>query len=199
MDGKNYADTDMSAQDRYKMIEYHKWQFKGRMFHPLTTNQKLVLMAKAEFGYLGHYNANKLSPFEGFRVGGDGMMGYTMYGEDIIGMRGYDDMELVPAEIQKRDRARVYTKYTLELRYPFLQQGQTNIYGLVFAEAGNGYISWKTFNPFQVKRSLGAGVRIMLPMVGLLGFDWGWGFDSPASKPGQRAGGKLSFTMGQEF
>ncbi len=202
MDGKDYSDPNMSDQERNKMIEYHKWMFKGRMFTPLTTGDKpLVLMAKAEFGYLGHYNPNKLSPFEGFRVGGDGMQGYTMYGEDIIGMRGYDDMALVPAELQTgatRDRARVYTKYTLELRYPFLQQGQTNIYGLVFAEAGNGYASWKTFNPFQVKRSLGAGVRIMLPMVGLLGFDWGWGFDVPAMGT-KRAGGKVSFTMGQEF
>jgi outer membrane protein insertion porin family len=198
-DGKNYADPDMSDQDRYGMIEYHKWMFKGRMFHPLTTNEKLVLMAKAEFGYLGHYNPNKLSPFEGFRVGGDGMQGYTMYGEDIIGMRGYDDQELVPEDVQEAgDRARVYTKYTLEVRYPFLQQGQTNIFGLVFAEAGNGYGSWKTFNPFQVKRTLGAGVRIMLPMVGLLGFDWGWGFDVPAYGD-RRAGGKISFTMGQEF
>jgi outer membrane protein insertion porin family len=199
MDGKNYADSTMPDSERYKMIEYHKWMFRGRYFHPLTTNQKLVLMAKAEFGYLGHYNPNKLSPFEGFRVGGDGMQGYTMYGEDIIGMRGYEDQALVPREVQDAgDRARVYTKYTLEVRYPFLQQGQTNIYGLVFAEAGNGYASWKTFNPFQVKRALGAGVRIMLPMVGLLGFDWGWGFDIPAGGS-QRAGGKISFTMGQEF
>ena len=199
MDNKNYSDPNLSDNDRYKMIEYHKWMFKSRYFHPLTTNQKLVLMAKAEFGYLGHYNPNKLSPFEGFRVGGDGMQGYTMYGEDIIGMRGYEDMALVPMESRNRnDRARVYTKYTMEVRYPFLQQGQTNIYGLVFAEAGNGYSSWKTFNPFQVKRSAGAGVRIFLPIVGMLGFDWGWGFDKPAGDT-KRAGGKISFTMGQEF
>ncbi len=199
MDGKNYADPNLSDDDRYSMIEYHKWMFKSRYFHPLTTNQKLVLMAKAEFGYLGHYNPNKLSPFEGFRVGGDGMQGYTMYGEDIIGMRGYEDMALVPMESQNnRDRARVYTKYTMEIRYPFLQQGQTNIYGLVFAEAGNGYASWKTFNPFEVKRAAGAGVRIFLPIVGMLGFDWGWGFDKPAGST-RRAGGKVSFTMGQEF
>ncbi len=199
MDGKDYSDPNMSDNERYKMIEYHKWMFKGRYFHPLTNDQKLVLMAKAEFGYLGHYNPNKLSPFEGFRVGGDGMQGYTMYGEDIIGMRGYEDMALVPIESQNiRDKARVYTKYTLEMRYPFLQQGQTNIYGLVFAEAGNGYSSWKTFNPFQVKRSLGVGVRLFLPIVGMLGFDWGYGFDRAAGQTA-RAGGKISFTMGQEF
>ncbi|MDR2894876.1 MAG: BamA/TamA family outer membrane protein [Alistipes sp.] len=197
MDGKNYADPTMSDQERYKMIEYHKWMFKGRMFHPLTTDQKLVLMTKAEFGYLGHYNPNKTSPFEAFRVGGDGMQGYTMYGEDIIGMRGYDDQALVPIESVDR-KARVYTKYTIEMRYPLLLQPRSTIYGLVFAEAGNGYTSWRTFNPFQVKRTLGAGVRLFLPIVGMLGFDWGYGFDRPAGETA-KAGGKISFTIGQEF
>ena len=199
MDGKNYADPTMSDQERYKTIEYHKWLFKGRMFHPLTSDQKLVLMARAEMGYLGHYNPNKLSPFEGFRVGGDGMQGYSLYGEDIVAMRGYKDMELVPMESQRiNDRARVYTKYTLEMRYPILIQGQTNIYGLVFAEAGNVYASWKTFNPFQVKRSAGAGIRVFLPIVGMLGFDWAWGFDPPAGGL-RRSGSQIHFTMGQEF
>ncbi len=199
MDGKDYADPNLSMQDRWHMIEYHKWLFKGRYFHPLTNNQKLVLMARAEFGYLGHYNPDKLSPFEGFRVGGDGMQGYTMYGEDIIAMRGYKDMELVPISVQEAgDRARVYTKYTMEVRYPFLQQGQTNIYGLVFAEAGNGYASWKTFDPFQLKRSAGAGVRIFLPIVGMLGFDWAWGFDKPAGGT-KRSGSQIHFTIGTEF
>jgi outer membrane protein insertion porin family len=199
MDGKDYTDPNMTELERYKWIEYHKWMFKGRWFHPLDVNQKLVLMAKAEMGYLGHYNPNKLSPFEGFRVGGDGMTGYTMYGEDIIGMRGYEDMALIPWESQQiGDKARVYTKYTLEMRYPVILQPRSTIYALVFAEAGNGYSSWKKFNPFEVKRSLGAGVRIFLPIVGMLGFDWGYGFDKPAGKT-ERAGGKISFTMGQEF
>lgn len=199
MDGKNYSDPNLSDDDRYRWIEYHKWQFKGRMFHPLSRDQKLVLMAKMEMGYLGHYNPNKLSPFEGFRVGGDGMTGYTLYGEDIIGMRGYQDAALVPMENQnKNDNARVYSKYTLEVRYPLVLQPRSTIYGLVFAEAGNGYASWKKFNPFQVKRSLGAGVRIFLPIVGMLGFDWGWGFDIPAGGT-RRAGGKISFTIGTEF
>ncbi|MDR1671368.1 MAG: BamA/TamA family outer membrane protein [Alistipes sp.] len=198
-DNKDYSDTGLSDQQRYGWIEYHKWMFKGRMFHPLTNDRKLVLMTRAEMGYLGHYNPNKLSPFEGFRVGGDGMQGYTMYGEDIIAMRGYKDMELVPiASQQIGDKARVYAKYTMEVRYPFLMQGQTNIYGLVFAEAGNGYSSWKTFNPFQVKRSLGAGVRIFLPIVGMLGFDWAWGFDKPAGGT-TRSGSQIHFTIGQDF
>jgi outer membrane protein insertion porin family len=198
-DNRDYSDSSLTDQQRYGWIEYHKWQFKGRMFHPLTNNQKLVLMARAEMGYLGHYNPNKLSPFEGFRVGGDGMQGYTMYGEDIIAMRGYKDMELVPLESQNiGDKARVYTKYTMEGRYPFLMQGQTTSYGLVFADAGNGYSSWKTFNPFQVKRSAGAGVRIFLPIVGMLGFDWAWGFDKPVGET-TRSGSQIHFTIGQEF
>jgi outer membrane protein insertion porin family len=114
-------------------------------------------------------------------------------------MRGYKDMELVPYESQAiGDKARVYTKYTMEVRYPFLMQGQTNIYGLVFAEAGNGYSSWKTFNPFQLKRSAGAGVRIFLPIVGMLGFDWAWGFDRPVGET-TRSGSQIHFTIGQEF
>ncbi len=199
MDGKNYADPTMSDGDRYRWIEYHKWVFKGRMFHPLTTNQKLVLMARVEMGYLGHYNSHKLSPFEGFRVGGDGMTGYTLYGEDIVAMRGYKEGELVPMESQNiRDNARVYAKYTLEMRYPIIMQPRSTIYGLVFAEAGNGYSSWKKFNPFQVKRSAGVGVRVFLPIVGMLGFDWAWGFDKAAGAT-KRSGSQVHFTIGQEF
>ncbi|MDR2891248.1 MAG: outer membrane protein assembly factor BamA [Alistipes sp.] len=199
MDGRNYADPNLSDDDRYRWIEYHKWQFKGRMFHPLSPDQKLVLMTRVELGYLGHYNANKLSPFEGFRVGGDGMTGYTLYGEDIISMRGYGEGELVPmASQQVRDNARVYTKYTMEMRYPIIMQPRSTIYALAFAEAGNGYSSWKTFNPFQLKRSAGVGVRVFLPIVGMLGFDWAWGFDPSAGKT-TRHGSQVHFTIGQEF
>ena len=199
MDGKNYADPTLSDDDRYKWIEYHKWVFKGRMFHPLTTNQKLVLMARVEMGFLGHYNKHKLSPFEGFRVGGDGMTGYTLYGEDIVAMRGYKEGELVPMESQMiRDNARVYAKYTLEMRYPIIMQPRSTIYGLVFAEAGNGYSSWQKFNPFQVKRSAGVGIRVFLPIVGMLGFDWAWGFDKAAGAS-TRSGSQVHFTIGQEF
>jgi outer membrane protein insertion porin family len=210
-DGKDYEKYSSQTQstdetvrknaekELYSWIEYHKWQFKGRMFHPLTPGQKLVLMMKAEMGYLGSYNKYKLSPFEAFRVGGDGMSGYTLYGEDIIGMRGYKDGELVPMESQQiNDKARVYTKYTMEIRYPFILQPRSTIYGLVFAEAGNGYSSWKKFNPFNVKRSVGAGVRIFLPIVGMLGFDWAWGFDRPAGGT-ERSGSQVHFMIGQEF
>ena len=199
MDGKDYDDPNLSDDDRYRWIEYHKWNLSGRFFHPLTTDQKLVLMARAEMGYLGHYNKNKLSPFEGFRIGGDGMTGYTLYGEDVVAMRGYGDSELVPIESQRiNDNARVYSKYTLEVRYPFLLQPRSTIYGLVFAEAGNGFSSWQKFNPFQLKRAAGVGVRVFLPIVGMLGFDWAWGFDPPAGGT-RRAGSDISFTIGTEF
>jgi outer membrane protein insertion porin family len=194
------ATVSKAAQtDLYSWVEYHKWQFKARMFHPLSNDQKLVLMMRAEMGYLGHYNKYKLSPFEAFRVGGDGMTGYTLYGEDIIGMRGYKDSELVPIESQRiGDKARVYTKYTMEMRYPLMLQPRSTIYGLLFVEGGNGYSSWKTFNPFNIKRSAGAGVRIFLPVVGMLGFDWAWGFDKPAGGT-ERSGSQVHFTIGTEF
>lgn len=196
----DFSDTSISDNKRYGWIEYHKWLLKGRMFYPLTNGKnKLVLMAKLEMGYLGHYNPNKLSPFEGFRVGGDGMTGYTIYGEDIVGMRGYKDGTLIPAESRAvNDNARAYTKYTVEMRFPFILQPRSTIYGLVFAEAGNGYSSWKKFNPFNVKRSVGAGVRIFLPIVGMLGFDWGWGFDVPSGET-KRSGSQIHFSIGTEF
>ncbi len=195
----NTATRKAAQNSMYGWIEYHRWMFKGRIFHPLTADQKLVLMAKVEMGYLGHYNPYKLSPFEGFSVGGDGMTGYTLYGVDFIGMRGYKDGTLIPTESSsKNDYARVYNKYTLEVRYPFVLQPRSTIYALVFAEAGNGYSSWAKFNPFQVKRSMGAGVRVYLPIVGMLGFDWGWGFDTPAGS-NKRSGSQIHFTIGTEF
>jgi outer membrane protein insertion porin family len=193
------AVSKAAQTDLYSWVEYHKWQFKARMFHPITSDQKLVLMMRAEMGYLGHYNKYKLSPFEAFRVGGDGMSGYTLYGEDIIGLRGYKDGELVPIESQQiGDKARAYTKYTMEVRYPLILQPKSTIYGLVFVEGGNGYSSWKKFNPFNIKRSAGAGVRIFLPIVGMLGFDWAWGFDKPAGGT-ERSGSQIHFIIGTEF
>lgn len=198
-DGKDYSDKNMSDNSRYGLIEYHKWIFKGKVFTPLTPDNKLVLMARLEMGYLGSYNKHKLSPFEGFTVGGDGLTGYSIYGVDVIGLRGYEDGTLNPTESTKNhDYARAYTKYTMELRYPFLLQPRSTIYGLLFAEAGNGYASWKTFDPFSVKRSLGVGVRVYLPVVGMLGIDWGWGFDPPAGST-KRSGSQFHFIIGTDF
>jgi len=196
-DKKDYADTKMSDNDRYRWIEYHKWILKAQWYSPISTNNKLVLMTRAEMGYLGSYNKHKLSPFEGFNVGGDGMSGYNVYGVDVIGLRGYENGSLTP-QSETNDYARVYNKYTVELRYPFMLQPSSTIYGLLFGEAGNGYASWKNFNPFEVKRALGLGVRIYLPMIGMIGVDWGYGFDI-APGDTKRNGGKFSFMIGQQF
>ena len=195
MDGKNYADPNMSDQERHRWSEFHKWQFKAQWFQALTPDNKLVLMAKAEMGYLGHYNKNKISPFERFQVGGDGMSGYTMYGVDIIALRGYEDGSLDPIN---SNYSIGYNKYTMEIRYPVILKPSSQIYVLGFLEAGNGFSSWKDFSPWKVKRSAGVGVRLYLPIVGMLGIDWGWGFDPPAGGT-KRSGSQFHFVIGQSF
>ena len=195
MDGKDYSNPNMSDQERYRWSEFHKWQFKAQWFQALTPNNNLVLMAKAEMGFLGHYNKNKISPFERFQVGGDGMSGYTMYGVDIIALRGYEDGDLDPVG---SNYSIAYNKYTLELRYPVILKPSSQIYVLGFLEAGNGFTSWKDFAPWKVKRSAGLGVRLYLPIVGMLGIDWGWGFDPPAGST-KRSGSQFHFVIGQSF
>ncbi len=195
-DGKDYADPTLSDHERYKWIEFHKWQFKAQWFQALSRNSNLVLMAKAEMGYLGNYNRNKVSPFQRFEVGGDGMSGYNVYGIDIIGMRGYEDGALDPTS----QYSCAYNKYTIELRYPVIMKPSSTIYVLGFLEGGNGFSSWSDFSPFKIKRAAGVGVRLYLPVVGMLGIDWGYGFDHPnqgdTTKPN---GSKFSFVIGQQF
>ena len=193
-DGKDYSDPNMSDQDRYRWIEYHKWLLKARWYFPLTQNQNLVLMLGAEMGYLGHYNKNKVSPFERFEIGGDGMTGYNIYGVDIISMRGYEDGALDPSNYYSV----AYNKYTMELRYPVIMKPQSSIYVLGFLEGGNGFNSWSEFSPFKIKRSAGVGVRLYLPIVGMIGVDWGYGFD-PAYGKTKRSGSQFHFVMGQQF
>ena len=192
---KDYSDPNMSDQDRYRWTEFHKWHFKAQWFQALTPNNNLVLMVKAEMGFLGHYNKHKISPFERFQVGGDGMSGYTMYGVDIISLRGYEDGALDPVG---SNYSLAYNKYTLELRYPIILKPSSQIYVLGFLEAGNGFSSWKEFSPWKVKRSAGVGVRLYLPIVGMLGIDWGWGFDPPAGST-KRSGSQFHFVIGQNF
>ncbi len=197
-DNKDYSDPEMSEQDRYHWIEYHKWKLNWEWYTPMNKSNKLVLKTAFEFGYLGHYNKNKLSPFEGFDMGGSGMTGYNMYGVDIIGMRGYEEGALTPIPTQRGDYARVYNKFTAELRHPVILNGPTQIFGLVFAEAGNAFRSWKEYNPFELKRALGVGARINLPMVGMLGLDWGYGFDAPAGES-KAHGSHITFSFGGQF
>ena len=194
-DGKDYSDENMSDRERYKWIEYHRWQFKARWFTPLTRNNNLVLMAKAEMGYLGHYNKHKTSPFERFEIGGDGMSGYTIYGVDIIGLRGYEDGALDPVG---SNYSTAYNKYTMELRFPVLMKQSSQVYILGFLEGGSGFDSWKSFSPFKIKRSAGFGARLYLPIVGIIGIDWGYGFDYPMGQ-NKRSGSHFHFTMGQSF
>lgn len=187
-----------SAQDRYKWIEYHKWTFKGSIYTKLVGD--LVLMARAQFGYLGYYNRNwGYSPFEGFIVGGDGMSGYNTYGSEVIALRGYENYSLTPQVYSPYTQSyayagNVYDKFTVELRYPVVLQPQSTIFALVFLEGGNAWSDIRNFNPFQIKRSAGVGVRVYLPVVGLLGVDWGWGFDDPTYGKSQ-----FHFVIGQQF
>ena len=197
----DYADPNLPDYKRYKWIEYHKWQFKAQWYYPLTNNNKLVLMARAEMGYLGSYNKNKPSPFEGFDVGGDGMSGYNVYGVEIVGLRGYENSALTPYTYTadgRADYARAYNKYTMEIRYPFILNPSSTIYGLVFAEGGNAFKSWKEFDPFLIKRSIGVGARIYLPIVGMLGIDWGYGFDKAVGQT-ERSGSQVHFIIGTQF
>ena len=189
-----------SSGDRYKWIEYHKWSFKGAIYSKLIGD--LVLMARAQFGYLGYYNRKwGYSPFEGFRVGGDGMSGYDTYGSEIISLRGYENYMLTPQAQSGYNTSgnyyagNVYDKFTVELRYPVILQPQSTIYALLFLEGGNCWADIRDFNPFQIRRSAGAGVRIFLPMIGLLGVDWGYGFDNHDGY----GGSQFHFVIGQQF
>ena len=187
------ATYTQEQQEKYRWVEYHKWKFKSRTYTALTGGTKcLVLMTRVEMGLLGYYNRYKKSPFETYYVGGDGMSGYsTGYAEETIGLRGYENGSLTP----NGAAGYAYDRFTLELRYPFLL-GNTTIYGLTFLEAGNAWTDPKKFNPFDMKRSGGVGVRIFLPMVGLMGIDWAYGFDKVW---GSKGGSQFHFILGQEF
>ncbi len=189
-----------SSQDRYRWIEYHKWTFKGAVYTKLVGD--LVLMARAQFGYLGYYNRKwGYSPFEGFRVGGDGMSGYDTYGSEIISLRGYENYALTPTATSGYNTSgnyyagNVYDKFTVELRYPVILQPQSTIYALLFLEGGNCWADIRKFNPFEIRRSAGVGVRVFLPMIGLLGVDWGYGFDNHDGN----GGSQFHFVIGQQF
>lgn len=203
VDYKNLANDYRSstylkeAQEKYKWIEYHKWRVKYRTFTALSSAVKCpVLMTRAEFGILGAYNRYKKSPFETYYVGGDGMSGYSSgYATETIGLRGYDNGSLAG---NNGENAYAYARMTLELRYPLMLQASTSMYALAFLEGGNAWTDVKRFNPFDLKKSAGVGVRILLPMVGLMGIDWAYGFQKTIN--GQKVGGsQFHFIIGQEF
>lgn len=200
LDGRDYSKYDQTNQDdlnqMHKWVEYHKWKFKSKTYTPLSSSRKpFVLMTRADFGLLGHYNTYKRSPFETFDVGGDGMTGYSYgYATETVALRGYDNGSLTPYGRE----GYAYTRLSLELRYPLMLEGSTNIYALGFVEAGNAWHDVKNFNPFNLKRSAGIGVRIFLPMVGLMGIDWAYGFDKVFGSS-QYGGSHFHFILGQEF
>ncbi|MCH5345540.1 MAG: outer membrane protein assembly factor BamA [Muribaculaceae bacterium] len=189
------SNTLESKKELYRWIEYWKLRFKSRTYTPLTDPDgqwTLVLMTRADFGLLGSYNKYLKSPFETFYVGGDGMSGTYTYATETIGLRGYDNGSLTPYNRE----GYAYTRFGVELHFPFMLQTSTTIYGLAFAEGGNAWTSVSAFNPFQLKRSAGVGLRVFLPMVGMMGIDWAYGFDKVF---GERGGSHFHFILGQEF
>ena len=190
---KNIDYKSMSDQDHYRWLEYNKWTFSGRNY--VTIWKDLVLMTAAHFGYLGFYNRKwGYSPFEGFLVGGDGMSGYNTYGNDVISLRGYEDYSLTPT-VNGAYAGHVYDKFTVELRYPVILKPQSTIFALAFLEGGNCWADINDFNPFQIKRSAGVGIRVFLSVVGMLGVDWGYGFDAGPNEDKSQ----FHFTIGQQF
>ena len=197
INGKDYS--KMNDAQRYKLLEYHKWTFNAKVFTPLTRDNKLVLMARAVFGYLGHYNINARSPFETYYMGGDGMANYTSYSTEYVSMRGYESGSLTPYDARTgRQMGYLYNKFTMELRYPITLEQSATIWALAFVEAGNCFASIKDYNPFDLKRSAGLGVRIYLPMFGLLGIDWAYGFDKVGNTM-DYSGSQFHFVLGQEL
>ena len=201
-DGKDYRNLannpqsptySQEQQEKFRWVEYHKWKFKSKTYTALSGGQKcFVLVSRIEWGLLGSYNSYKKSPFETYYMGGDGMSGYSSgYAEETIGLRGYANGSLTPWGAE----GYAYTRMALELRYPFML-GNTTIYGLGFVEGGNAWTDTRKFNPLQLKRSAGLGVRIYLPMVGLMGIDWAYGFDKVY---GTKGGSQFHFILGQEF
>ena len=197
-----YTSTGGITQDNrnklYNWVEYHKWKFKAKTYTALMDYQAhpkcLVLMSRIEFGLLGHYNKYKKSPFETFDVGGDGMTGYSSYATESVALRGYENSSLTPYGRE----GYAYTRLGIELRYPLMLETSTNIYVLGFLEAGNAWNDINKFNPFDLKRSAGVGVRIFLPMIGMMGIDWAYGFDKVFGSS-SAGGSHFHFVLGQEF
>lgn len=198
--------TDLPPSQKYRFVEYHKWKFTTEWFTELAP--KLVLRTKAGWGFLGFYNPQiGPSPFERFYLGGSALSGFQLDGREIIALRGYQDLSLSAPEGNN-----VISKYTLELRYPISLNPSATIYALGFAEAGNSWLDFDNFNPLQLKRSVGVGLRIYLPMFGLMGIDYGWGLDpyDPAHQGfgseqfNQKTGmfkpqGQFHFTIGMDL
>ncbi len=180
--------SNATDQDRFRWLEYYKAKFQASFF--INPIDKFVASLRFKTGYLGSYNRKVGdSPFERFYLGGDGLSGFALDGRELVGMRGYSNNSLTPTGAGTNFiGATIYTKYTGEIRYPVSLNPSATIYLLSFVEAGNTWIDFKTFNPFKMYRSAGIGVRVFLPMFGMLGLDWGYGFDDVPKLPGSNKG-----------
>ncbi|WP_424493128.1 outer membrane protein assembly factor BamA [Salinimicrobium sp. GXAS 041] len=195
------ADQSKIDQEKYKWLEFYKIKFSGTWYTNLY--EKLVMKTHAEYGFLGAYNNDRgIPPFERFFLGGDGMGTYSLDGREAVSLRGYPNQSVVPESrnaanaASSNDGATIYNKYSLELRYPITLKPSASIFALTFLEAGASYDNFRNFNPFELKRAAGAGLRIFMPAFGLLGIDFGYGFDSV---PGEEPGWQTHFIIGQQF
>ena len=180
-------------QERFKWLEYYKVKFTGTWYTRII--DKLVLKTQTDFGFIGAYNLDRGNiPFERFYLGGDGMQNYSLDGRETIALRGYKNQSL-----SSQNGSLIYNKFSIELRYPITLKPSASIYALSFLESGNGYDTFKSFNPFNSKRSAGMGVRIFMPAFGLLGIDFGYGFDNPAFGSTTPNGWETHFIIGQQF
>jgi outer membrane protein insertion porin family len=180
-------------QEKFRWLEYYKLKFTGEWYTSIIG--KLVFKAQTDFGFIGAYNQERGNiPFERFYLGGDGMQSYALDGRETISLRGYKNQSL-----SSRDGSLLYNKFTFELRYPITLKPSASIFALSFLESGNGYDSFRDFNPFNSKRSAGMGVRIFMPAFGLLGIDFGYGFDSAVINNDSPNGWETHFIIGQQF
>ncbi|WP_299281437.1 POTRA domain-containing protein [uncultured Porphyromonas sp.] len=199
-DGIDYSNINLKSEDRYRFVEYHKWKFSGKVFTPLmnpvTVKYTPVLMTRLDAGFIGHYTPFKRSPFGTYYMGGDNMSGYVgNFLNETIPLRGYSNGSIAGGNY---DYAYAYMRMMAELRVPILFEGQYNVWAVAFLEAGNAWRDISSFNAFNLKRSAGVGFRITLPFLGMLGLDWGYGFDKPDGSS-QRGGSNIHIVMGQEF
>lgn len=198
-----------TTEQKNKFVEYHKWMFDAKFYIPLDRKSphKLVLEAKAHFGFIGSYSKSLgLGPFERFYLGGDGLaggVGSFVLGQEVIGLRGYQNNQITPPYDQLSGTVRggiVYDKFGLELRYPITSSQAATIYGFAFTEAGNNWYNYESFNPFEMYKSAGFGARIFMPAFGLIGVNWAYGFDPfPLGSGNQRSGPQFHFTIGQQI
>jgi outer membrane protein insertion porin family len=201
--GKDVDYAKETDQEKFKFIEYHKWKFDGAYYMGFGKKKNLVLMTGVDFGLIGLYNqALGYTPFERFYVGGDGLAGYYLDGRELVRLRGYENANALTPEVKDLNGnvietgATIYNKYTVELRYPFVKSQAATIWGLAFVEGGNGWNRFQDYNPFDIRRSFGAGIRLYVPMLGLFGFDWGYGIDPSLDPTAAKAGSNFHFYIG---